>query len=49
MLENDFLPQVMVDQTEVTFETVRFMEPVSKTIAVANTGQVIELIIEFIN
>ena len=45
MLENDFLPQVMVDQTEVTFETVRFMEPVSKTIAVANTGQVIELII----
>ena len=30
----------MVDQTEVTFDTVKFMEPVSKTIAVANTGQV---------
>lgn len=38
--ENEFLPQVMVDQTEVTFELVRFREPQSKEIIIANTGVV---------
>lgn len=40
MLENDFLPQVMVDQTDIIFDTVSFIEPTSKTLAIANTGQV---------
>ena len=39
--ENTFLPQVTVDQTEVVFENVKFLEPVTKIIAIANTGQVI--------
>jgi phosphatidylinositol-bisphosphatase len=39
-LENEFLPQVTVDTTEITFETVRFIEPCSKSLTVANTGQV---------
>ncbi len=40
-LENEFLPQVTVDSTEVAFqEPLRFMEPRAKTLAVANTGQV---------
>lgn len=39
-LENEFLPQVMVDQTEVIFDTVCFLESQSKDIIIANTGQV---------
>ncbi|XP_063921207.1 inositol polyphosphate 5-phosphatase OCRL [Zophobas morio] len=39
-LENEFLPQVMVDQTEVTFDLVKFREPQSREIIIANTGQV---------
>lgn len=39
-LENEFLPQVMVDQTEVIFDTVKFLEPQNKSIIIANTGQV---------
>ncbi|XP_066260889.1 inositol polyphosphate 5-phosphatase OCRL isoform X1 [Euwallacea similis] len=38
--ENEFLPQVTVDQTEVTFESVRFREPQYKEIIIANTGVV---------
>jgi len=40
MLENDFLPQVMVDTTEIIFGTVKFLESCSRTLAIANTGQV---------
>lgn len=40
MLENDFLPAVMVDQTEIIFDEVRFMESFFKSLAIANTGQV---------
>jgi len=40
MLENDFLPQVMVDKTDVIYEEVRFIEPVREVVAIANTGQV---------
>lgn len=39
-LENEFLPQVMVDQTEVIFDTVKFLETQSREIIIANTGQV---------
>lgn len=39
-LENEFLPQVMVDSTEVIFDTLRFLEAQSKTLIIANTGQV---------
>lgn len=38
--ENEFLPQVMVDTTEIIFDTLRFNEPVSKELTIANTGQV---------
>ena len=41
MLENDFLPAVMVDQTEIIFDEVRFMESFFKSLAIANTGQVL--------
>jgi len=40
MLENDFLPQVMVDTTEVNFGKVKFIQSCSQTLAIANTGQV---------
>jgi len=40
MLENDFLPQVMVDNTDVIYDNVRFIEPCTKSLAIANTGQV---------
>ena len=43
MLENDFLPAVMVDQTEIIFDEVRFMESFCKSLAIANTGQVLVL------
>lgn len=39
-LENEFLPQVTVDTTEIIFETLRFAEPCVKELIVANTGQV---------
>ncbi|XP_015590304.1 inositol polyphosphate 5-phosphatase OCRL-1 isoform X2 [Cephus cinctus] len=39
-LENEFLPQVMVDTTEVIFDTIHFMEPSTKELIIANTGQV---------
>ncbi|KAI4496546.1 hypothetical protein M0804_000356 [Polistes exclamans] len=39
-LENEFLPQVMVDTTEVIFDTLKFLEPSSKDLIIANTGQV---------
>jgi phosphatidylinositol-bisphosphatase len=40
MLENDFLPQVMVDKTDVIYDNVNFIEPASRALAIANTGQV---------
>ncbi|XP_075217089.1 oculocerebrorenal syndrome of Lowe [Lycorma delicatula] len=39
-LENEFLPQVMVDNTEVIFDVLRFLEPQTKDLIIANTGQV---------
>ncbi|KAK9887346.1 hypothetical protein WA026_022016 [Henosepilachna vigintioctopunctata] len=39
-LENEFLPQVTVDQTEIKFDLVRFREPQFRDIIIANTGQV---------
>ncbi|XP_066583845.1 uncharacterized protein Ocrl [Prorops nasuta] len=39
-LENEFLPQVMVDTTEIIFDTLKFLEPRSKELIIANTGQV---------
>lgn len=39
-LENEFLPQVTVDQTEVVFDLIRFREAQAKEIIIANTGQV---------
>ncbi|XP_050314272.1 inositol polyphosphate 5-phosphatase OCRL [Anthonomus grandis grandis] len=38
--ENEFLPQVTVDETEVVFDLVKFREPQSKRIIIANTGVV---------
>lgn len=39
-LENEFLPQVMVDTTEVIFDKIYFLESQSKDLIIANTGQV---------
>lgn len=39
-LENEFLPQVTVDTTDIIFDTLRFSETCSKELIVANTGQV---------
>ncbi|KAG8036817.1 hypothetical protein G9C98_004139 [Cotesia typhae] len=39
-LENEFLPQVMVDTTEIIFDVLKFLEPSSKELIIANTGQV---------
>lgn len=39
-LENEFLPQVTVDQTEVVFQMIKFREPQRREIIIANTGQV---------
>lgn len=44
-LENEFLPQVMVDNTEVIFDTLHFLEPQSKDLIIANTGQVLFFLI----
>lgn len=43
-LENEFLPQVMVDTTEIIFDTLKFLEPCSKELIIANTGQVNKLL-----
>ncbi|XP_019773180.1 inositol polyphosphate 5-phosphatase OCRL isoform X1 [Dendroctonus ponderosae] len=42
--ENEFLPQVTVDQTEVTFDLVKFREPQCRDIIIANTGVNAELL-----
>ena len=39
-LENEFLPQVTVDNTEIIFDLVRYLEPQSQELIIANTGQV---------
>ncbi|XP_046627214.1 inositol polyphosphate 5-phosphatase OCRL isoform X3 [Neodiprion virginianus] len=39
-LENEFLPQVMVDTTEIIFDTLKFFESSKKELIIANTGQV---------
>ncbi|XP_014209022.1 inositol polyphosphate 5-phosphatase OCRL-1 [Copidosoma floridanum] len=39
-LENEFLPQVTVDTTEIIFDTLKFYESSVKELIVANTGQV---------
>lgn len=39
-LENEYLPQVTIDTTEVHFEKVKFHEPQSEYITIANTGVV---------
>ncbi|KAJ8984771.1 hypothetical protein NQ317_012134 [Molorchus minor] len=38
--ENEYLPQVMIDQTEVIFDLVKFREPQAREIIIANTGMV---------
>lgn len=39
-LENEFLPQVTIDTTEIIFEPVKFLQPQTKYLTIANTGQV---------
>lgn len=39
-VENEFLPQVTVDTNEIIFDTVRYLEPVSRDLIIANNGQV---------
>lgn len=39
-LENEFLPQVMVDTTDIIFDVLKFLEPTAKELIIANTGQV---------
>jgi hypothetical protein len=39
-LENEFLPQVMVDNTEVIFDTIHYLESQARDLIIANTGQV---------
>lgn len=39
-LENEFLPQVTVDKTEIHFEKVSFIEMQTQYLTIANTGQV---------
>ncbi len=39
-LENEFLPQVMVDTTEIIFDNIHFLESQHKELTIANTGQV---------
>lgn len=38
--ENEFLPQVTIDQTEVIYDVIKFREPQSREIIIANTGVV---------
>lgn len=46
--ENEFLPQVSLDVTDVHFENLYFMENQSRTVTITNTGQV-PVSFEFIN
>lgn len=39
-LENEFLPHVTVDPTEIVFNTVKYLEPQIREVCIANTGQV---------
>lgn len=39
-LENEFLPQVQVDTTEIILEPIKFLAPQAKYLTIANTGQV---------
>lgn len=39
-VENEFLPQVTVDSNEIIYDTVRYLEPVSRELIIANNGQV---------
>lgn len=39
-LENEFLPQVMVDTNEIIFDDLKFFERSYKELIIANTGQV---------
>lgn len=39
-LENEFLPQVAVDKTEVIFNPLSFRQPLIEYLTIANTGQV---------
>ncbi|KAF7990591.1 hypothetical protein HCN44_000396 [Aphidius gifuensis] len=39
-LENEFLPQVMVDTNEIIFDVLKFLERSYKELIIANTGQV---------
>lgn len=39
-LENEFLPQVTIDTTEVIFGSIKFHQPQTKYLTIANTGQV---------
>lgn len=38
--ENEYLPQVTVDQTEIAFDLVKFRETQTKELIIANTGMV---------
>lgn len=38
--ENEYLPQVTVDQTEIVYDLIKFKEPQSRDIIIANTGMV---------
>lgn len=38
--ENEFLPQVTIDQTEVIYDLIKFRESQSREIIIANTGVV---------
>lgn len=39
-LENEFLPQVTIDTTEIILEPVKFYQSQTKYLTIANTGQV---------
>ncbi|XP_046544350.1 inositol polyphosphate 5-phosphatase OCRL-like [Haliotis rubra] len=47
-IENEYLPQVKLDNTEFVFEDVKFNEPQKRVLTVANIGQV-PVEFEFIN
>lgn len=39
-LENEWLPTVVIDKAEFTFQDVKYLEPQVQTLTVKNTGQV---------
>ncbi|KAH9491544.1 hypothetical protein Btru_030906 [Bulinus truncatus] len=47
-LENDYLPQIKIDNTELVFKDVKFIESQVQVVTVANVGQ-IPVEFEFIN